>query len=314
MQNLLSIRDASQRHMVVLLLDDRTVKQAAADVIFDVIGGADPKTLADSGTLAEGQLEDFQAIQNIIFDRDDQGIFIREDVNILANGKDLNPDEPLDRVMLKATKEGVEYKRCEVVVTGGGTTATVPPGTEQTSGRDSMKDLAYLMFLHQIATGAQIDVTKEFVELLDLIARAEREGLIEIDVKKAAYKLTEKGKRTHQSYLEEAQDLIKRYDIFADTDVDSSGDARFDTGLGRDLRIAIYEMEGINPYRARFLLGLNDGEWDGMENWMDVLDDEKWYRQVFQPIDTAPSVDDIGKPQLQSIFYQGKSRLRSANA
>jgi hypothetical protein len=314
MKNLLSIRDASERHMVVLLLDDRIIKQAAADVIFELIGGSDAKTLAENGTLAEGQLEDFQAIQKIIFDQDDQGIFIREDVNVLANGKDLNPDAPLERVMLKATKEGVEYKRCDIVVTGGGTAATVAPGTEQTSGRDSMKDLAYLMFLHQIATGAQIDVTKEFIELQDLIARAEREGLVDIDVKKAAYKLTEKGKRTHQSYLEEAQDLIRRYDIFGDADVDSAGDARFDTGLGRDLRVAIYEMEGINPYRARFLLGLNDGEWDGMENWMEVLEDENWYRQIFQPIDTAPSLDDIGRTQLQSIFNQGKSRLRSANA
>ena len=40
--------------------------------------------------------------------------------------------------------------------------------------------------------------------------------------------------------MDEAQDLIKRFDIFGDVDVDSQGTARFDTGLGRDLRVPIY--------------------------------------------------------------------------
>ena len=153
-------------------------------------------------------------------------------------------------------------------------------------------------------------VTKELAELSDVIAWAEKEGLIEIDVEKAAYKLTEKGKRRHASYIEEAQDLILRYDIFADVDVDSSGQAHFDSNLGRDLRVAIYEIEGINPYRARFLLGLNDGEWDKVDNWTELISDEKWYREIFAPVDSAPSVDDVGQAKLQRILDEGKAKMR----
>lgn len=308
MKNLLSVRDAAGRHMVLLSLDDRVTRQAAADVVFDILGTPDPQALASNGTLAEGQVEDFQALQRMIFDQDNQGMFIRNDINFVANGKDLDPDAPLSAAMVHSQKQGIDYNRCELVVTGGG--APAGDSAQDASNRDSMRDLAYLMFIHQLAMGAEVDVTKEYAELIDLIARAEKEGLIEVDVKRASYGLTEKGKRTHASFIEEAQDLIKRYDIFGDVDVDARDIAHFDTGYGRDLRVAVYEMEGINPYRARFLLGLNDGEWDRMDNWMSVLDNENWYREIFRPIDTSPSIEDVGSSKLKSIIDQGKAKLR----
>ncbi len=312
MKNLLSVRDAAGRHMVLLSLDERLARQPAVDVVFDVLGNPDPASLATNGTLAEGQVEDFEAIQRMIFDKDAQGLFIRDDVNFLANGKELNPDAPLSQAMVPAKKEGVDYNRCDLVVTGSAAPAVA--NNQGASGRDSMADLAYLMFLHQLAVGTHIDVTKDYPELQDLIARGEREGLLEVDVNKAAHALSEKGKRTHASFIEEAQNLIRRYDIFGDVDVDSSGTARFDTGLGRDLRVAVYETEGVNPYRARFLLGLNDGEWDKMDNWMEMLDNEQWYREIFRSIDVAPSVEDIGNQRIQTIIDQGKACLRSQNA
>lgn len=314
MTNLLSVRDASGRHMVVFSLEDSVTRQPAIDIVFDIIGNPDPQKLAENGTLAEGQLEDFLAIQRIVFDKDDQGLFIRDNVSFAANGADLNPDAPMTGAFVAATKGDIAYKRCDLVISGpAGSENFAPPDSCTSTGQQgSIPELARLMFVHQVAKGAQIDVTKDLPELQDILSKLEKDGLIDIDVKKAAYKLTDKGVRTHASYLEEAQNLIRRYDIFGDVDIDASGKAHFDTGLGKDLRVPVYEVEGIDPYRARFLLGLNDGEWDGTEDWIDNLENENWYRQVFEPIDRAPSVDDVGgKTRIEAVLEQGKSVLRS---
>jgi hypothetical protein len=176
---------------------------------------------------------------------------------------------------------------------------------------DPMKTYGQIMFLHQMAIGFQLDVTKDFAELADLQPELERKELIDIDVKKASYKLTPAGKAVYDKYIVEAQELIKRYDIFIDSDVDATGKARFDTGLGRDLRVAVYELEGVDPFRARFLLGINDGEWNNLSNWYECIADENWYANVFRPIENAPGVDDIGRDKLINIVDQGKAALRS---
>lgn len=303
MEYLLQVADQGSGHMMVLSLDQSAAQKAAIDVVFDILGNENPEELAASGILPEGQIDEFKSLQKVIFDRDDQGLFIRDGINMQANGAELNPDASMASAFLPAKKDDVEYRRCNLVIGG----AKIDSSNEQ---QGSIDELGRLMFLHQIARGALIDVTKELAELSDVIAWAEKDGLIEIDVEKAAYKLTEKGKRRHQSYIEEAQDLILRYDIFADVDMDSSGETHFDTNLGRDFRVAVYEVEGINPYRARFLLGLNDGEWDKVENWTELINDEKWYREIFAPVDTSPSVEDIGQAKLQRILEDGKAKMR----
>lgn len=343
MDYLLHVVDASARHMMVLTLSSGDVKNSAIDVVFEYLGNQNPQELVARGVLPEGQLGDFDALQQLIFDRDEQGLFIREEINLHANGSDLDPDAPISRAFRPAQRDGVEYKRCDISISGG--TANTGSGGSETSGTGantvnggngtfgtnanissggtksntgsggngqtgSVDELARLMFLHQLAVGKLIDVTKELAELSDSIAWAEAENLIAIDVQKAAYTLTERGKRRHDSFMEEAQNLIIRYDIFSDVDVTADGKIYFDTNLGKDLRVPIYEIEGIDPYRARFILGLNDGEWNNLDDWTTLSHSESWYREVFEPIDNAPSVEDIGKAQLERVLEVGKEKLR----
>lgn len=357
MDYLLHVADASARHMMVLTLSADDVKNSAIDVVFEYLGNQKPQELVARGILPQGQLGDFDALQQLIFDRDEQGLFIREEINLDANGKDLDPDAPISSAFRPAQRDGVEYKRCDISISGGtpntvyggggtsgtgnntglgggeisGTGANTVDGGVGTFGTStntssggtngntvsggngqtgSVDELARLMFLHQIAVGKLIDVTKELAELSDTIAWAEAENLIAIDVQKAAYTLTEKGKRRHDSFMEEAQNLIIRYDIFSDVDVTADGKIYFDTNLGKDLRIPIYEIEGIDPYRARFILGLNDGEWNNLDDWTTLSHSESWYHEIFEPIDEAPSVDDIGKAQLERVLEAGKEKLR----
>lgn len=321
MDYLLSLSDSAQQQMVVFTLPENLVRQPAIDVVIDVIGADDVNDLIGRNIIAPGYADDLRALQRIIFDRDAQGIFIRENISFNANGSELNPDAPFMESFVPAARDGVKYFRADVTViqigtgTSGGAgtlNSTGTPGGGSTSGGGGtdQQQLSDAFFLHQICVGRQLDVTKDHIELDSTLKRAEKAGLVEVDVKQASYRSTPAGKSKHDEIMAEAQDLIKRYDIFGDVDLDSSGVARFDTGLGHDMRVPIYELEGVDPFRARFILGLNDGEWDKMEDWTEVVEDPQWYASIMVPIEQAPSVDEIGRAKLQTVFEQGKAKLR----
>lgn len=318
MNYLLRVSDHLNQHLVVITLDQQTAKQPAVDIVFEILGAEKPEELIEEGRLPEGQVEDLRALQKMIFDRDSDGLFISNSVDFLANGEALDPEAPLLQAFVPSERDSVKYMRCDLVVIdkNGASSTNTSANTSgaNTSGakttEQKVEEFGRVMFLHQIAVGTIIDVTKDNGDLVDVIAYAERENLIEIDVKKAAYKLSEKGKRMHDSYIAEAQDLIKRFDIYGDVDVDSTGTAHFDTNLGRDLRVAAFEAEGVDPFRARLLLGLNDGEWDKLDNWTEVFQDPTWYGQIFAPVEQAPSVEEIGESNLRRIIEQAKATLR----
>lgn len=323
MNYLLSVSDNLNSHLVVFTFDKYVASLPAIDVVFSVIGTDEPDELVRANILPAGQVEELKALQNIIFDRDGQGLFIRDTIHFKANGKEIDPEASMNGAFAPSQREGMNYMRCDLTVIDSSVDkagVTASPGNlvsgnsvivnQEKSISDQIKDLSRVMFLHQIGIGFAIDVTKDHAKLIDTTAWAEREALIEIDVEKAAYKLTEKGRRIHDSYIAEAQDLIKRFDIYSDVDIDASGIAHFDTELGKDLRVPAFELEGIDPFRARFLLGLNDGEWDQLANWYEVFTNRSWYDEVFKPVENAPSIDEIGSEQMEKIMEQAKVVLR----
>lgn len=315
MQYQLRLSDAGENHSCVLTFDESIANQNAIDVVFDVIGSEDIDGLVASGTLAAGQVDELKALQQYIFGRDDQGGFIKDTLEFKANGRDINPDAPIKNAFSMSERDGMKYFRLDLEALDSAMPVSSRPVQQAVSGVEQnpqtlMQDLGRAMFLHQISVGASIDVTKDNPELEEMIAWAEKEQYIEIDVKTASYKLTERGKRVHDSYIEEAQNLIKKFDIYGDVDLDRSGIAHFDTGAGRDLRIAAFEMEGVDPFRARFLLGLNDGEWDKLPDWNHLLNDEQFYAEVFAPVERAASIEEIGEDKLATIIDQGKAKLR----
>lgn len=173
-----------------------------------------------------------------------------------------------------------------------------------------MRVFASMLFLHQIAVGNTLDVTKDYPELQELIAEAELKQWIEIDVAKAVYRLAPEGKRLHDGWMREAQDLIGRFDIYADVEMDSMGHASFDTGRGQDLRVPMFELSGLDPFRVRLLLGMSDGEWNSLTDWRSAILDVDWYDGVFRPIEQAPSVDELGRERLTRVMDQAQAELR----
>lgn len=299
MDHLVKVRDADGRHAMAVVLDDTQARRPAADFVLDVIGAASPTALPEGVSLTPDQQPAFEALQRLIFDRDQEGLVVRDGVHFLANGRELDPDTPLTVCFAPMAADGQRYLRCEIVVAAE---------TEPQEAR--IQEYAGLALLHMLAVGRHLDVTKDHPGLSETLGRLERDGLIAIDVPRASYALSEAGKARHEAMVREAQELVKRYDIYGDVDEDPSGTVRFDTGLGQDWRVAVFELEGLDPFRSRFLIGLNDGEWDQLPDWTLRLQDPVWYDEVFAGVESAPGVQDVGVPRLERAIAAGKARLR----
>ena len=317
MKYLVRLTDAVGGSMVLLTLGADAVTTKAIDFVFDVLAERPINALLADGIVAEAHVEDFKFFRQGIFEEDDQGLLIRDGISFTANGKDLDPDSPFDQQFVESELEGMKYLRLDLSVSGisGSSSFRQAPepvfkAAKKMSQEEQIESFARIMLLHQLYLGVTLDVTKEYPDWLNVIAWAERESLIEIDVKRASYVLTEKGKAKHDGFVAEAQDLIRRYDVYGDVDIDSSGSVRFDTGLGQDLRVAVFEANGVDPFAARFLLGINDGEWDKLPTWMESALDPTWYQEQFKSVEKAPGVDQIGRDKLNVIQDAGKAVLR----
>ncbi|MDB5100957.1 MAG: hypothetical protein JWM80_5378 [Cyanobacteria bacterium RYN_339] len=308
-----------KRHVTVTI-DDSFADKPAADFVFDLLGVEDLDALAAEGVVAEAELPDLRAIQSTVFDRDDEGFFIRDGVAFTSNGREVDPDQPLAAVLTKVDRDGLTYRRCDMTIHAPGSApaaappSSAPPAVPSQSREEQMQLFGKMLFLHQIARGFAIDVTRDDPDLIDFVALAEKEQLIEIDTARAAYALSAAGRRLHDQWLEEAQELIHRYDIFGDVDMDSSGAVRFDSHVGQDWRVPVYELANVDPFKARFLIGLNDGEWDHLDGWQGKLNDEKWYAEIFAPIEAAPSVEDLGRDRLVFVMEEARTVLREDGA
>lgn len=253
----------------------------AEDFLFEVLA-APSDDLISQGILALGQKLTFEALVKKIFDRDSQGLFIREGIRFSGKAGEITPETPMSEVGDRFCLE------------------------EAQTGRFAEYRLWFL--LHMLAIGRPVDVIHVNADLEEAISDAEHQSLIEIDTQKAVYRLSSAGERLHQQLMDEAQDLIRRFDIFAD--VVLSPEIRFKTGFGQDLRIPLLEQAGIDPFRARFILGLNDGEWDDLPDWAAQSNSEHFYDEVFSPVEQAPSLQEIGESTLSRVMEKAHSVMQ----
>jgi hypothetical protein len=295
--------DGGGRFSVALALEERAARMTAADLVLGVLGAASAASVPSGVELAPSAWTGVEGLRDVVFERDGNDLVVRDGVAFSCNGRGLEPDDVLEPCFVEASADGQRYLRCEIRIEAGG------------GGKDeAMAEFARMALLHMLALERELDVTRDYADLADVLAGAEREGLIEVDVKRASYKLSDRGRSVHASLMREAQDLVLKYDIFADVEESPSGDLRFDTGLGRDLRVAAWEREGHDPFKARFLLGLNDGEFDDLPGWADRLVDPEFYDEVFAPVEGSPSVDDVGATKLDRILAAGRDAMRNDDA
>ena len=111
------------------------------------------------------------------------------------------------------------------------------------------------------------------------------EGVLETD-EAGRFGITGSGRAILGSVLGETEAYIDQYDIFCDVLYDlETQSARFGTGNGEDLRVEVFESEGIDPIRAVFLLRLYDGSLDGHPSgWIDKIVSEDVFDWMLSPV------------------------------
>src|SRR5277367_891621 len=149
MKCLVYLTDSSKQHMVLITLPEEEARKAAVDVIFDLVGSDSPEEMVKENVISEAQLPDLKALKQLIFDRDNQGLFIRDGLNFTANGKDLNPELPFEKAFVPGELDGTKYLRCDlqlasVSLANNPTNAKAPP--QQASQEDQMQIFARTMF------------------------------------------------------------------------------------------------------------------------------------------------------------------------
>ena len=309
----LTLRTPSGVPQATVTLPDEAAGAPAIDVIISLSGPVGEQV--QRGWLVPEAMTSMHDVQQILFDRDAEGPFIREGLDLHGPGGGLNPDLPLQS-LFQAGPDGVPVMAITVIggpapafVAAPAAVAAQPPAAaavavDPVSQAEQMEIYKTLFVLFQIREGTLIDVTKDDPFLAEPLRRLEKAKEVDINVDKAAWMLTPAGNAHYDQLKAQAHQLITRYDIFGDVD-HSGSEPRFGTGTGDDLRIAIYELAGLDPFYARFLLGLNDGEWRALPNWTEAIASEQWYDTIFAPVTTARGVDDIGRDYLQRLLTFG---------
>jgi hypothetical protein len=298
---IVEVTDDARTGKIVMPLGRPEVQQPAAAFVFDVLGAEDLASLKRDKQLTDGDLKLLSHLRDVIFTQEGAELVIRDGVSFEANKEILDPDAQFEEYFMPQRKgEGQIY------------TCTVEIISNDPDRARKRQMLAYqvMFMLHRFKLG--YEVRADEVDLLqELSDEAERRNLVRFDMGKNTFVLTEDGERAHRSLVEEAQQLIRRYDIFTDVDVDlSDTDVRFATGHGQDLRVPVWELVGINPFRARFVLGLNDGEWDTLDDWPRRILDPRWFDGVFAFIEQCPTIEDVGRERLERVVDEGKRELR----
>lgn len=305
---LVEVSDDGKTGKIVLPVARPEIQRPAAEFVFDILG-ADPDRVVSERKLPGEDARLLAHLQDLIFTRDGQELVIRDGVEFEANSSPLNPDAQLEEYFLPRTDRAGEVYICEI---------EVQSGDPERARRKQMKAYQVMFALHRFKRGYQ--TTMADVDTLRPISdEAESRGLLQFDMARNTFALTEQGGKVYQSVVNEAQELIRRYDLFSDTDVSGGHRSeeptiRFGTGQGQDLRVPIWELNGINPFRARFVLGLNDGEWDDLPDWPRQISAPRWFDEIFAPVEQAPTIDQVGRDRCERIFDEGKAQLRGDGA
>jgi hypothetical protein len=140
--------------------------------------------------------------------------------------------------------------------------------------------------------------------LLPIVDRLLSRNLVRHSQIAGGLEITEDGSRLLASMRAEAESYIHRYDVFKDVRYDSESEiVELGTGRGEDLRVQVFEAEGLDPVRVVFLLLMYDSALaDEAEDWREVIRDRKFFEEMLAPVVDRQSVDD---DVLEEIIERG---------
>ena len=123
------------------------------------------------------------------------------------------------------------------------------------------------------------------------------------------FEITSKGRGFIGNMIAETESYIRRFDVFSDI-LPGRGlqPTVFGNGQGLDLRVQIFENQGIDPFRAVFLLRMYDGTLDRCtDSWRVDIHEPQFFNRLLEPVLDHNRVDD---DDLDWVIDQGLGHIQ----
>lgn len=171
-------------------------------------------------------------------------------------------------------------------------------------GEEQQRQLAALTLIDRVATESgrfhAALLEKDDDELLDpLFKYLQSEELVRIG-EDDYFALTERGEKAFQNMLHQQQSYLAHFDIFAHVDLSEGAFADLDDDFlddprWEDLRVAVAEYKGIDPYRMVFLGMLAEGRFFENPDWkFDIALGSSFFTELEEIVVSQISVDELG--------------------
>ena len=182
---------------------------------------------------------------------------------------------------------------------GGGHWESTPQALDWLRART----LLYFMDVHafQLSADPESELDKR---LAPIVEGLQDEGAVQLAGDTGTYEIAEEGRQLLADMLSETESHIDRYEVFEDVSYDGDeGVAEFGTGRGDDLRVQVYEAEGLDPLKAVFLRLLYDGFLDAyVDEWREAIHDDAFFDDLLVPVVDRSEVEESA---MESIIEAG---------
>ena len=172
-----------------------------------------------------------------------------------------------------------------------------------------LEETAVLFFLWRGSAAERLCEAGEDT-LTDTLHRLEHQGYVSTLGGKA--EVSPEGDQHMGQLIAEAESYVDRYDLFSDVLPGAApGPHRFGTGRGIDLRVHVYEAEGVDPLRAVFLLRIYDSSLEEAagESWMRAATDPDFFRDILAPVTDS---EDIDPHVLDAVIDDGFAMMEQS--
>ena len=159
-------------------------------------------------------------------------------------------------------------------------------------------------------------ISKSDARLLPIAQSLLESGDIQPSDESSLFEISERGRETIQQMFADVENVLGRYEIFADVLYDRhAGEPDFGTGRGEDIRIPVYEAERVDPARSVFLVELFDGTLTRFENdWREVIHEREFFETLLMPVVDRPLVaDDVLEKIADAGFALMDERTQDAS-
>ena len=140
--------------------------------------------------------------------------------------------------------------------------------------------------------------------------------LIAFSAETGEYEITEQGRQHLGQMIDETESQIDHFDMFKDVLYDYDAQTiEFGTGQGQDLRVQVYETEGLDAIKAVFLLRLYDGTIDEyLGCWRDRIHNEEFFDDILRPVlDHQRADEDLIGWVIESGFAHNEEQAEQAS-